>query len=876
MVKISLNTLPYNRKKKNFLFVLITLSISAFIVINQFQYQQVNAHSHLASPIEMFSLWNDTAPSINGIIGFTPFSLEGEWSSAAVYDLFDYTGDPNGKIIIQNDDSYSYVALDGISFTTEDPGGVWGASIGIDAKNDGILDSDDYSIGFVKNSTGSFVELRQAVNGIWRIIEYGTPGTPLSGSGILVSTGFAKSAFNNVSNHRQYEFRIPYATTPVSPGDILGVGFELFNSEIVMSQYHVWPYVSTNPKLIRVSSKYWGDLHLGEENTYSKYVIEENLNFGPSRMGYNNGTFMTTGDINGDGDQELIVWSNRTVATSKNLISIYDYQSGELISIWNSWESYHYSSMTFTIREIATYDFDEDGLDELYLSGDHFEIYQLQDWRSGLGDFDNWDMVFENYYLSTEWDIDSMTIGSAHHWIGKEELIFTDRYNGYGTYNVLEYDSHNDDTKDAFLLARSHYLPDIYGESVIAVLDVQVADLDDDNWDEILFLSQFASNKTTGLQIREVDDTLDEEYDNPTDHPTYGYEDYLPEDSHSNTFDVSGHTIVVADVDNDGYNETIIVGRDYLRVFSPFEFNATTIPLELRINDGSSSPNMGGGAGVLDIDDDGMNELIVGCADGTVIIYEIENTLSDPDFDSFSVTEEWRGDLGTSPGKGNAIIGLDIDEDGIEEAIIGDNFGQILVLGMGNEPVITITSPYDGSPSSSDTILLEWEVNNDSLPIHHYDITINDTLITRTAGGSQNSFWIPLGFGTNYINISCTDISGDSDWDRITVYHDPGLPEVIITSPSDYHTTDSQTIHVTYTGWDPLGDDLTYYIYVNGTEQIPSTTELFYDVTLPSEGLWNITVVGREIYQRVPRLGLLRVGKANLEEVALFLEEPAK
>lgn len=830
------STLFKKSKKLNKILVLISILVLTVILsLNNFNPTNVFSHSSYASPTEMFSLWNDTAPTIDGLIGFTPNSLSGEWSSAAVYDLFDNTNNPDGKIIIQNDNSYSYVALDGTSFLVEEPGGVWGASIGIDTDHDGILSSNDYSIGFVKNSTGSYVELRQAVNGIWKIIEYGVPGTPLSGSGMLVDTSFEKSAFNNDSQHRQYEFRIPYASTPVSPGDILGVGFELYNSEIALSKYHVWPYVGSNPKLIRVSASYWGDLHLGEESTYSKYVVEDNFNVRGNYVGYNNGTFLTKADINGDGDQELVALSNRTVTGQENLIAIFDYKNGEITSIWESWLSGHYSSLTFQIKQIAAFDFDENGEDELYLIGDSTSIFRLFDWDIPTGDFQSIEIAYDN-----EGKISSIAIGSALHYIGMTEIVYTDEY---GTYNVLVYD----DKKDDFNRFDWYTLPDIDSLSVSDILDVEVADFDDDNWEEILLLSQYDTDKSTGLQIREIDvGGTPEEYDNPTDHPLWGYEDFLPEDSHSNTYDISGHSIVVGDVDNDGYNETIIVGRDYIRIFSPYEFNATTVPFELNLNDGTAEPKFAGGAGILDIDNDNMNELIVGCNNGTTIVYEIENTLSGSEYDSFTITEEWRGDLGASPGAWCSIIGLDIDEDGDVEAIIGDNFGQIIVLGIGTKPSITITSPIDGYSSNRDTILLGWEIDNSSLQIHHYDITINDTLIVRSAGGSQTNHYLHLGFGTNNINITCIDIRGESDWDVITVYYNPGLPEVTITSPSDYYISDTQTVRVEYTGVDPQSDSLTYYIYVNSSFPTYTTTESYYDVVLPSEGLWNITVVGRD------------------------------
>ncbi|MHA1186401.1 MAG: Ig-like domain-containing protein, partial [Candidatus Heimdallarchaeota archaeon] len=388
---------------------------------------------------------------------------------------------------------------------------------------------------------------------------------------------------------------------------------------------------------------------------------------------------------------------------------------------------------------------------------------------------------------------------------------------------------------------------DIGGTTPTRIHDLEIADMDGDTWEEMLWLSQITSDdtlSTTRLQIYELDDTT--YYDNPTTHATYDPEDDLPEGSHINTEDSFGHTIIVEDVDNDGEMETIIVGKDYLKIFGPFMFTESTIPLVIDLTDGTS-PNMGGGAAVFDIDDDSDNELIVGHSNGTVFIYEITDSDSDPDFEDLSATLEWKGDLGTSPGKRNSIVGYDIDEDGQTEAIISDNFGQIIVLGKGTAPELTITSPNPGYVSNRPTVLVTWEVSNDTLPMYAYNILVN-SMPVGTAGGGQTGFVCPLATGPNLIEVFGMDITGKVTLAVVDVEYIAGAPEVTIHDPENFFMTSNNQVFVNYSAIDPQGDPIDYYIYINGTSQYGPGTDTSKVVTLhiggtSYDGTYNITVV---------------------------------
>ncbi|MHA1210995.1 MAG: hypothetical protein ACTSSH_00910, partial [Candidatus Heimdallarchaeota archaeon] len=426
-----------NSKQILIIFIMI---VTLFLASKNLQNNNVSAHAPFATPVEMFSLWNDTAPTIDGLIGFTPASLKGEWSSAAVYNIYNTLGNPNGKIIIQNSNTHLYVGIDMITQTVESPSTEWGTYIFIDSDHNGLLSSQDYSIVFLANSSGEFVGILNAPTGTWELIETGEPGNPLLSSNILMDHEFGKSAFQNTTAHQQYEFRIPYTAISVQAGDIIGIGVHSYTSDVVLSQMSNWPHVDGNPKLIRIDAGYWGDLHLGEESVFEKYVIEDNFNLDKAVTGYNNGTFLSLGDITGDGNQELIVCSNRSVTGEDKLIAIYDYVDGDIKRIWASISSTHYSDL-FHIIGVVAFDFDEDGMDELYgVSDQDSRIGRLSGWNNVTNDFDNAEIIFDNFgdsmlgYLAVG-DVENNFDGTAH-------LVFGDEV---GWLGFLTYKSNKDE-----------------------------------------------------------------------------------------------------------------------------------------------------------------------------------------------------------------------------------------------------------------------------------------------------------------------------------------------------------------------------------------------------------------------------------------------
>ncbi|NHJ32353.1 MAG: hypothetical protein FK732_05790, partial [Asgard group archaeon] len=826
------STLFKNSKNLNKILVLISILILTIILsLNNFNLTNVEAHNPEAYPIEIFSLWNNTTPTIDGTIGFTPSSLAGEWSSAAVYDIYDFKGDPDGKLLLQNDNTHLYVGMDAISYNTPDPVGGWGSTLYLDAEHYGVLNPNVFAVAFKRNTTGYHVEIKQSTGqpDEWVVVDYGTVGVPLPITGILVNIGYGKSAFNNLTAHRQFEFMIPYASSGLTGGDMFGVGFEIYDGLIAIGKINTWPYVGLNPKIIRTGPQYWGDLLLGEQFSYEKYVIEDNFNIKDGAVGAYNGTYLTLANITSDASLELVAMSNRTVTGDTNLISIFDYVDGKIKRIWGSWESAHYSSL-FHIIGIAAYDFDGDGSDELYgVSHKDSRIGRLFGWNDVTGDFDSSEIIFDNYgdfmlgYIVIDDVLNEMD--------GTKQIAFGDEIGwlGFLTYN---------DKKDEFDL--DHYIDP--GTNRIHALEV--ADTDADGWNELLYFNQYSTDNSmseTNLSIIEYWYFVSPPgswYDNA--------EDNLPLESVSITQDQWGHTIIVDDMDNDGWDETIIVGKDYVKIFTPDSFDQPSPPIEFMINDGVIPDGGGGGAGVIDIDGDSYNELIVGCTNGTTIIYQFEDSTFGQEYIPTTFTEEWRADLGLAPGTKNSIVGLDIDEDGIDEAIIGDQFGQIIVLGLGPDPVVTITFPTYGYVTNQDNILLKWQPSNETLPIHHYDIYVNNVLVGR-AGGGQTQHLIALELGSNVVIINGTDVTGSFFEVDTYIIYTQGAPEVTIWDPPTGFATNLDNVMVQWNATDPDGDDIDFHIYVNGTFQ-KTVTSLSTNVELkiggiPYDGWYNITIV---------------------------------
>ncbi len=789
--------------------ILIPISLKSLLT-------STSGHSSNAVPIALFSLWNDTAPTIDGQIVFNSSSLSTEWSAAAVYYLVDKVNSPDSKLLLQNNDANFFVGLDATS-QLSDPVTTWGFGVYLDRDHNGILTSFDRAIFLNDSGSGEIVSYNYYSQTIknWIEIDSGPVGIAFT-SGILVSTAYTDSFFES-NNHRQYEVRIPFTEINVQSGEVTGMAFEIFQDFENNDDEITWPYISSTPSELRTNAGLWGDIHFGLNTSlsyyYSKYSVEENTNIKSSAVGYNNGTFITTGDINGDGDQELIVSSNRTVAGDSNLLAIYDHADGGLIRNWTSWTTSHQSKM-FLVRSIATHDFDGNDEDEIFLSGEDSRILRLSSWNAGNNDFDSSDYAFSHTSGLTGY----LAIGDINN-DGTAELVFGDQ-NGY--VNALKYNSLTNsfrhDKRSPFTVA-----------GLKKIHSITLGDMDDDGETEVLFQGQTDSlipETKLYIYLRFFSKFLD----NP--------EDNLPSDSAPSTADRFGHTILVEDVDNDGITEIVTVGQNYLKIFGKDTFLAAFPPLEIQINDGLQDPKMGGGAAVADLNGDSLNELIFSFNNGTIMVLNITDSGSD----NLSYDIEWSADYGSSFGKRNSLKVLDIDNDNENETITGDVFGQILILGKSSPPDITITSPTTGSIFSSSPIEVAWDATDD-LAIHHYDISVGEVFNVRIPG-SQTSFMIPISAADNLIKVNAFDVNGKNTSDSVIAKYNVLSPQIDISSPENYLMTANDTITVLFTNSNPNGDFDHYEIYVNGFKEEDYWIFNFYVASLPSDGIYNITIVG--------------------------------
>ena len=147
-----------SRRKTNLQFILVILISSTLLSSILIGTDYTSAHSIVAYPTEIFSIWNNTNPTIDGDINFENDNSSLEWDFAAIYNLYTSTESIGGKIYLQNDNDDLYIGLDGLSLTDSSPATDWGFAIYFDIDHNGFLTSKDRSLRFLDNSSGAFIE----------------------------------------------------------------------------------------------------------------------------------------------------------------------------------------------------------------------------------------------------------------------------------------------------------------------------------------------------------------------------------------------------------------------------------------------------------------------------------------------------------------------------------------------------------------------------------------------------------------------------------------------------------------------------------------------------------------------------------------------
>ncbi|MFW9923752.1 MAG: hypothetical protein ACFFDW_10755, partial [Candidatus Thorarchaeota archaeon] len=295
--------------KRILLFSILILLFIIPIIINQNKLlKNVRGHIPSVQPEEIFSFWNNTLiPLIDGTINFNTENDSYEWAPASIYNLFNSAGNPNGKLLLQNDNSYLYIGMDLVNQHTIDPVTDWGMSVYIDIDHNGYLSGADRAIRYSNGSISDDVYFFEYSTSLmdWSEIESGALGEVLPISNVKVDSSFTKSVFEE-NDHRQYEIKIPLSLLKISLGNITGFAIESFENFNGNTDEVSWPYVGADPQVIRENARLWGDFSLGKQNFISELSIENNFNIKTSAIGINNGTLISTADIDNNGDLEII------------------------------------------------------------------------------------------------------------------------------------------------------------------------------------------------------------------------------------------------------------------------------------------------------------------------------------------------------------------------------------------------------------------------------------------------------------------------------------------------------------------------------------------------------------------------------------------
>ena len=95
MANLSKTKITKSYAKIKLLLVVILFTILPLFISMHYQTNNVAGHSRYSNPMEIYSLWNDSSLLIDGDVDFNATNLGSEWSSAAVYNMFDSTNNPD-------------------------------------------------------------------------------------------------------------------------------------------------------------------------------------------------------------------------------------------------------------------------------------------------------------------------------------------------------------------------------------------------------------------------------------------------------------------------------------------------------------------------------------------------------------------------------------------------------------------------------------------------------------------------------------------------------------------------------------------------------------------------------------------------------------
>lgn len=157
----------------------------------------------------------------------------------------------------------------------------------------------------------------------------------------------------------------------------------------------------------------------------------------------------------------------------------------------------------------------------------------------------------------------------------------------------------------------------------------------------------------------------------------------------------SGATLEVVDWDNDGRQDLLVGGMDgRIRLYlNQASFGAPDFLAEAIIQEGGSDLVVaGGGAGVAvaDLDGDGRKDLVVGDTEGRLRFYPNTGTDSAPSFDGWQAVEAGAGEIDLPGSARSQPFVVDFNADGILDLLLGANDGLVRLY-----PGLTLGGPTE-------------------------------------------------------------------------------------------------------------------------------------------------------------------------------------
>ena len=156
-----------------------------------------------------------TPPTIDGALA------AGEWAGAAAVDLSMIPGNLlPAFLLVENNDTYLYVAYDAVGDSAVDP--MDQASVAFDTGHDAIMTpgAEDQ---FWWGDGAQNEQAHLTSDGSWWNIEDSPFDTGLPDhAGLASASGFGPSDFSPM-DHRTYELQIPLALIDTGPGEVIGL-----------------------------------------------------------------------------------------------------------------------------------------------------------------------------------------------------------------------------------------------------------------------------------------------------------------------------------------------------------------------------------------------------------------------------------------------------------------------------------------------------------------------------------------------------------------------------------------------------------------------------------------------------------------------------